>query len=294
MISSEIRPAMREWRVLDDPSLSDHRYISYYRLTNGKSEYLGRFATVYQAEVVAVMRCVEDLIEKNAKHDHIVIFTDSQATVRTMEKSSYKSAVALECFDRLNELASVNRRVVLCWCPGHRGIPGNEEADRLAKLIVEEKRPGMEPWLPVPYADFKLQLKRLSLSRLKERWSSTTTCRQGREMIGEINVGRVKEILRMNRGDSRILTYILTGHAPLNYHLYKMGVRENGNCTCETNEPQTVRHLLVDCDRFVRKRREVFGLLDFKDQRVDQLPYDKLIRFFKEIDQWDKTIGSPT
>ncbi|XP_026669405.1 uncharacterized protein LOC113464351 [Ceratina calcarata] len=80
---------------------------------------------------------------------------DSQAAIKTMEKSCYKSVIALECFDRLNELASVNKRVVLCWCPGHRGIPGNEEADRLAKIIVEEKRPGLEPWLPVPYADFK-------------------------------------------------------------------------------------------------------------------------------------------
>ncbi|XP_017885478.1 uncharacterized protein LOC108628217 [Ceratina calcarata] len=261
------------------------------RLINGKSEYLGKFATVYQAEMVAILRCVEDLINKNVRNDSIVIFTDSESTVKTMEGSSFKSAVAVECSDRLNELALRNKKVILCWCPGHRGVLGNEEADRLAKAVVEEGRPGVEPWLPVSYASFKSELKRFSLSRLKERWSGTTTCRQGREMIGDIDVGRAKTILKMNRADARILTYVLTGHAPLNYHLFRMGVRESGSCPCGTGEMQTVKHLLIECDKCASKRREVFERTDLNAQEVSLLPYEKLVRFFKEIDQWDKTAG---
>ncbi|XP_017880834.1 uncharacterized protein LOC108625369, partial [Ceratina calcarata] len=150
------------------------------------SEYLGKFATVYQAEVVAVLRCAEGLIRSGIRGENIIIFTDSESTVKTMERSSFRSAIALECCEILNELALINRKVVLSWCPGHRGVSGNEEADRLAKLVVKEGRPGVEPWLPVSYAGFKSELKKFSQSRLASRWSETTTCRQGREMIGEI------------------------------------------------------------------------------------------------------------
>ncbi|XP_017890453.1 uncharacterized protein LOC108631211 [Ceratina calcarata] len=219
----------------DEESVTGCAWVSGLSGENG-SEYLGKFATVYQAEVVAVLRCAEGLINRGIRGENIIIFTDSESTVKTMERSSFKSAIALECCDTLNKLALVNRKVILSWCPGHRGVAGNEEADRLAKLVVKEGRPGVEPWLPVSYAGFKSELKRFSLSRLINRWSGTTNCRQGKEMIGEINVGKAKMILRMNRADVRILTYVLTGHAPLRYHLFRMGVRDSGHCSCNSGK----------------------------------------------------------
>ncbi|XP_017885272.1 uncharacterized protein LOC108628089 [Ceratina calcarata] len=275
----------------DEESATGCAWVSELSGESG-SEYLGKFATVYQAEVVTVLRCAEELMSRGVRGNNIVIFTDSESTVKTMERSSFKSAIALECCDILNELALVNRRVILCWCPGHRGVSGNEEADRLAKLVVKEGRQGVEPWLPVSYAGFKSELKRFSLSRLTSRWSETTNCRQGKEMIGEINVSKARMILKMKRADVRILTYVLTGHAPLNYHLFRMGVRENGQCICGSGELQSVKHLLVNCDRFIRKRREVFGNLDLFDYDLDMLSYEKLIRFFREIDQWDRVVGA--
>ncbi|XP_017890417.1 uncharacterized protein LOC108631187 [Ceratina calcarata] len=211
----------------------------------GNNVYLGKHTTVYQAEAIAITRCAEEMIENETKNESIVIFTDSESTVKTMEKSSFKSIVALECYHRLTKLAKQNKNVVLCWCPGHRGIEGNEKADQLAKEAVELKRTGTESWTPISYARFKAELRSFTLSRLRERWSETTTCRQSRQMIKQIDTTRAKEILKMHRSDTRILTYILTGHAPLNYHLFRMGVKTNGECDCHTREMQTTKHILL-------------------------------------------------
>ena len=49
-----------------------------------------------------------------------------------------------ECYDALNKLAEDNQVTVL-WAPGHRGIKGNETADRLAKLATKQNPTGLEP-----------------------------------------------------------------------------------------------------------------------------------------------------
>jgi ribonuclease HI len=42
------------------------------------------------------------------------------------------SGLVAECLDALSALGSLSE-VTLVWVPGHCGIPGNEEADKLAK-----------------------------------------------------------------------------------------------------------------------------------------------------------------
>ena len=49
-----------------------------------------------------------------------------------------------ECFEALNKLAEDNQ-VTILWIPGHRGIKGNEIADRLAKLATIHNSTGLEP-----------------------------------------------------------------------------------------------------------------------------------------------------
>ncbi|KAJ8980566.1 hypothetical protein NQ317_013073 [Molorchus minor] len=48
-----------------------------------------------------------------------------------IESSKVKSRLAFECKKTLNDLASRNN-VTLTWDPGHSGVRGNREADRLS------------------------------------------------------------------------------------------------------------------------------------------------------------------
>ncbi|KAJ8968475.1 hypothetical protein NQ317_013970 [Molorchus minor] len=60
-----------------------------------------------------------------------------------------KSRLVLECRKTLNDLASRNK-VILTWVPGHSGVRGNEEADRLAREGSAMYPIGPEPILGVP------------------------------------------------------------------------------------------------------------------------------------------------
>ena len=49
-----------------------------------------------------------------------------------------------DLYSTLNNLAEDNQ-VTVFWIPGHRGIKGDEIADRLAKLAARQNRTGLEP-----------------------------------------------------------------------------------------------------------------------------------------------------
>ena len=59
------------------------------------------------------------------------------------------SRLVAECQDALLALADLNE-VTLIWVPGHRGIIGNEEADRLARQAPAILFLGPEPALGTP------------------------------------------------------------------------------------------------------------------------------------------------
>ncbi|KAJ8942344.1 hypothetical protein NQ318_011294 [Aromia moschata] len=106
----------------------------YGKTTRTKLSFaLGSYASVFQAEIYAILACGMEILKTAPKRTTIQICTDSQAALMAIESSKVKSRLVLDCKKTLNDLASCNR-VILTWVPGHSGVPGNEEADRLARL----------------------------------------------------------------------------------------------------------------------------------------------------------------
>ncbi|XP_054015811.1 ribonuclease H-like [Hylaeus anthracinus] len=100
-------------------------------LSNEGFKQLGKYATVYQAEVIAISECTQEMLNLNINCKRITICTDSQAAIKALNKAENTSRITKECKIRLNTLAK-NNRIIIQWVPGHNGITGNEKADRLA------------------------------------------------------------------------------------------------------------------------------------------------------------------
>jgi len=85
---------------------------------------LGKFETVFQTEIYAILQCACENIRRAYKNKRILIFSDSQAALTALSGPKVTSGLAAECLDALSVLASLND-VTLTWVPGHQGISGN-------------------------------------------------------------------------------------------------------------------------------------------------------------------------
>ncbi|KAJ8958596.1 hypothetical protein NQ318_016317 [Aromia moschata] len=107
--------------------------------------------------------------KNSSKRRTIQICTDSQAALMAIESSKVKSRLVLDCKKILNDLASCNR-VILTWVPGHLGVPGNEEADRLARVGSIGYPIGPENILGVPYSMGVSTMKELLNKEFEKSW----------------------------------------------------------------------------------------------------------------------------
>jgi len=93
---------------------------------------LGKFATVFQTEIYAILQCACENIRRAYKNKWILIFSDSQAALKALSNLKMTSGLVVEYLDALSVLAGMNE-VNLIWVLGHCSIHGNEEADKLAR-----------------------------------------------------------------------------------------------------------------------------------------------------------------
>jgi ribonuclease HI len=78
----------------------------------------------------------------------IHICSDSRAALALLAKTTIESSLVLECMQVLGKLSEFNK-VTFVWIPRHQGIPGSEEADRLAKEGAIEVPPNQFTAIPV-------------------------------------------------------------------------------------------------------------------------------------------------
>ena len=89
----------------------------------------GDVCSSYAAETVTMSRAVDWLRDRAEELRTAVVVTDSRSL---LDGLSGAGGDLRELRDKLWTLHEGNKTVTLVWVPGHCGLPGNEEADRLA------------------------------------------------------------------------------------------------------------------------------------------------------------------
>ena len=165
-------------------------------------------------------------------------------------------------------------KVNLMWIPEHQGIPGNEEADRLAKEGTTEVSPNQ--FTAISFSVGKKLIKKQLELRLQARWTACTSCRQSKMLMRYPLPGRANELLAMSRLRLRASVGLLTGHTTLKVHLYKLGHTERQECRlCEHDKDDCV-YIVYDCPVLACKRYRILGCMflkpeDLKNVRVSSL-----------------------
>ena len=89
--------------------------------------------SVFTAEASAIGIAIDELVPLNGA---CAIFTDSLSVLTALRSVNiHCPVVTLWLRGKLHRLASFNTHILLCWVPGHKGIPMDEKADSIARSV---------------------------------------------------------------------------------------------------------------------------------------------------------------
>ncbi len=239
---------------------------------------LGKYTTVFQAEIHAILTCANYVAHNNITHHNITINTDSQASIKALAQYKQTSKMVRQCNLAINNIAS-NNLVTLKWVPGHSNIEGNEKADTLAKRGSSIIPTGPEPILPIANCTIKSILNNQAKKDHNKKWTSRTDCRQARETMPLTCAKRTRMILSLRRQELKNVTAILSGHCNLNKHMFITKMSNTPVCPKCNLEEETPTHHLGVCPIYQRLRQKYIPLPINVPYDISKCPIKNIAQF---------------
>lgn len=285
-------PHTEKWYT--DASVTNHGSgYGIYNANRGAESYgfLGNFADVAQAELIAILNCCMEIAQDAENTSPVRIHTDSQHAAKLMSSMKFESKIAIECHNIMTEIAQ-RRDITLQWIPAHTSIEGNDRADQLAKKGASSPAQGPEPFIPLSEKRCRLICNKWLQKCCKERWQSTNTCSQTRSFILEPSSKLTTQLLDLDKRKLSLTVSMLTGHVRLNAYLKRIGIRDDPDCDyCGRNE-ETALHFLCNCPTLSIKRKESFGKEILTPTQVINLNINKIYNFVKKSGRFPSLTGN--
>lgn len=251
--------------------------------------------SVFQAEVVAIQEAMQWLRINAISSTNIVLLSDSQAALKSLECVQTTSRTLLSCHQSLMEIGG-QHNLHLCWVPGHRDIPGNCKADELARFGTTEQVSPDKQLLGMPIATCRLSIHDTTITSTNKRWSEGNTSSKARLVWPMLDYKRTKCLLSLDRPAVRTLIGVLTGHCLIGTHANRLGLFSNDFCrSCrDEDEEENMYHLLCSCPALAMRRKKYFGeyFLSSTSSLV-QISIFNILNFIKST-HWFPDIQKPT
>lgn len=210
-------------------------------------------------ELIAISEAIS--YADSLKFNNYIILTDSKSAIYHLARctSNFRGTpIAYRILESLRRLSDKNKLVKIQWIPSHVGIPGNEEADRLAKDALIH---GTAFYCLPLFSDCLGKVRDRCTELWKEHFDERSISKGVWYKTIQPSISRASWYLDadMSRTDMVTAMRLRSGHIPLNKFLHLMGKSDSPNCS-ECGVVEDVYHVVMEC---VRTEAERF---DFNQQ----------------------------
>ncbi|KYN10135.1 hypothetical protein ALC57_17730 [Trachymyrmex cornetzi] len=201
--------------------------------------------TVFTAEAWAIYQTL--LLIQDVGYSKAIIFSDSKSVLESINSSKIINRnYVIHWIKRLLRSSSVRGiDVSPSWIPAHRGIPGNEIADRAAKEATEE---GGRDNFKLPSSDLVLIADRNARERFIGYFeeASFNTGTQFARFYSEHYGKTWFYHMSLRRQEIVLINRLRANHYNLNYSLHRKNMVDSPVCPC--GDPrQDVNHVIFHC-----------------------------------------------
>ena len=160
-------------------------------------------------------------------------------------------------------------------------------ADRLAKRGCNKPPPQRHP-TPAPQSHIKGLIKIWAKKEHQAKWSlNPEDYRQTKMFLPNADNNIWKKIQNQSLGRIRLTTQVITGHATLRKHLFRMKIVDSPLCPKCGEENETVEHLFCICPAFMWERANILGKFFLKKEELKNLKLSRVLKFAEKIKRFE-------